>query len=66
MKMNLASLDAARLERRQHAPRAPWSGVAGLSEIAQWIFIGASLAMIACGIVAAALWFAWQLGEILP
>lgn len=66
MRIGLTSLGTARVERGQHAPRAPWRDVAGLREIARALFVGASLAMIACGIVAAALWFVWQLGEILP
>ena len=66
MKIDLTSPGAARLERRQHASHAPWREVAGLSEFARALAVGASLAMIACGLVAAALWFAWRLGEILP
>jgi hypothetical protein len=66
VKADLISLDAARVERRRHAPRAPWREVAGLSEKTTALLIGAGLAMIACGIVAAALWFAWRLAEVLP
>jgi hypothetical protein len=48
-----------------HTPRAPWSEAAGLSEKALALVVGAGLAMTACGIVAAALWLAWHLAEIL-
>jgi hypothetical protein len=58
MKADFASMTAASAaERRQHA---------GLSEKASALLVGAGLAMIACGIVAAVLWFAWRLAEILP
>lgn len=67
MKLDLSFLDAARAERRQHAPHVSWREVARLSEKAMRLFVlGAGLAMIACGVVAAALWLTWQLAEILP
>jgi hypothetical protein len=65
MKADLASLDAVGVERRQHPPQSPWSEAAGLSEKALALVVGAGLAMTACGIVAAALWLAWHLAEIL-
>ena len=65
MKADFASLDAARVERGLHAPRAPWRDAAGPPEKAMALVVGAGLAMTACGIVAAALWLAWHLAEIL-
>lgn len=66
MKADLVLLDAARIERRQHAPRVPRREVTGRSEKLNALLVGASLAMIAGGVVTAALWFVWMLAEILP
>lgn len=67
MKVDLSFLGAARAEHGEHAPRVSWHEVARLCEKAMGLFlVGASLAMIACGVVAAALWLTWQLAEILP
>jgi hypothetical protein len=62
LKADLASLDAARAERRRYGEVRP----AGLPGAARAVLVGAGLAMIAGGIVASALWFVWKLAEIVP
>jgi ABC-type transport system involved in cytochrome bd biosynthesis fused ATPase/permease subunit len=66
MKADLVSLDAARAAREQVSAREPSRKSAERPDRATAILIGASLAMIACGIVSAMLWLAWKLAEIVP
>ncbi len=60
MKADLIALDAARADRRASA-----AGDA-LRAAGTMLLVGASLVLIAGGIVAAALWFVWRLAEIVP
>jgi hypothetical protein len=66
MKADLVSLDAARAGRERRSAREPSRESAERPDRATAILIGASLAMIACGIVSAMLWLAWKLAEIVP
>ena len=60
MRADLFSLDAVRAGREQRVTHAP-GRAAGLSAA----LVGASLAIIACGVLAAVLWFVWILAETL-
>jgi hypothetical protein len=62
MRADLVSPDAARVERARYGE----SRGAGLAGAARWVLVGASLALIAGGIVSSALWFVWKLAEIVP
>jgi hypothetical protein len=62
LKADLVSLDAAPVERRRYGE----SRRAGLTGAARSVLVGTGLAMIAGGIVSAALWFVWKLAEIVP
>jgi hypothetical protein len=62
MKADLASFDSARVGYGQPTGRA----ATGLAALARALLFGASLAAVACGVVAAALWFAWTLAEVVP
>jgi hypothetical protein len=67
MKADLVSaLDALRAERGQRDARAPRPEAAGWAGRAMAMLVGAILTTLASGFVAAALWFAWILAEILP
>ena len=65
MKADLISFDAVRAERGQTNARAPESEAAGSPGKVMAMFVGAILTALASGFVAAALWFAWILAEIL-
>jgi hypothetical protein len=67
MKADLvSSLDAVRAERGQRDARAPGRNAAGWTGRAMAMLVGAILTTLASGFIAAALWFAWILAEILP
>ncbi len=63
MKADLVSPDAARVERGRYGE---FRRTASRPGTARAVLVGAGLAMIAGGIVSSALWFVWQLAEIVP
>jgi hypothetical protein len=65
VKADLISLDAARAERGYRNAVAPGSEAARTPGKVMAMFVGAILTALASGFVAAALWFAWILAEIL-
>jgi hypothetical protein len=64
MKADLVSLDAARTARARHDES--WRNAARLPGKARAVLVATALAMIAFGIVCAALWLAWMLADAIP
>ncbi|HKC44198.1 MAG TPA: hypothetical protein VKC64_10245 [Burkholderiales bacterium] len=61
--IKLVTPHAGRLE---HAADRPRSERAVRSGFVTALLAGASIVIIACGIVAAVLWFVWMLAEVIP
>jgi len=65
MSAEVINLDTAHAGRHEHAAERPRRELGGRWGAATALLAGASLVIIACGIVAAVLWFVWMLAEVI-
>jgi len=66
MSAEVIKLDTAHAGRHEHAADRPRRKLGGWWDAATARLAGASVVIIACGIVAAMLWFVWILAEVIP